>query len=134
MSPTAYGVWAIAIGGAVYLLTKYMEERRLSRHLSIRDREAMRAGFTKQLESVQAANATLSAQLSDVRREYDEYRHQSQQESDGYRASIMRLESEINGLRRRIDFIGIWLAKQFGEIPSELVDHVSGIVELRAKS
>lgn len=106
-TPGAWGVWSGVLMFAAWMLKEWRETRKLS----LADRQARRDGYAKQVENLQAENRLLHTDQSNLRREYDDYRHLCQSETDALRQNIMRLEGELAGLRRRVDTQGIDMAR-----------------------
>lgn len=106
-TPGAYGIWT----GVLMFAAWFLKEWRETRKLSADDRLARREGYAKQVESLQKENRALGADLAKLRKEYDDYRHLCQSETDALRQNIIRLEGELSGYKRRVDMQGMEIAK-----------------------
>lgn len=115
--PQAYGIWTGVLMLAAWMLNQY----RLTRKLSIEDRQANREGFARQVEILQSENRALRTELRDMRvtlqerdREHDEYRKLCHAETDQLRNQITSLSDEITGANRKYDQLRQSIERKLG--------------------
>lgn len=117
-TPGSYGVWT----GVIMLAGWMAREWRETKKLSLEDREARRLGYSQQVAALQTENREQREEISRIRKdaderearqrkEYDDYRHLCQAETDALRNTIMRLEGELTGVKRMVAAQGIEAAK-----------------------
>lgn len=108
--PQAYGIWTGVLMFAAYIFKGWLETRKLS----AADKQANREGFARQVEILISENRNLSGDLTNLRREYDDYRKLCHDETDQLRQQIVHLEDEAAGMRRKFDQLQTSLARQLG--------------------
>lgn len=106
-TPGAYGIWA----GVLMFAAWWLREWRETRKLSLEDRVARREGYAKELEGARTEIRNLGGDLRTLRSEYDNYRVLCHAETDQLRKMAMIAETEIEGLKRKLDDYAIRLMK-----------------------
>lgn len=105
-TPGAYGVWT----GVLMLAAWFAKEWRETRKLSAEDRQARREGYAAQLENLQQENRSLYEDQRKLRKEYDDYRHFCQMETDSLREMLIAVQGELAGYKRRVDTLSLVVA------------------------
>lgn len=105
-TPGAYGVWT----GVLMLAAWFAKEWRETRKLSAEDRQARREGYAAQLENLQQENRSLYEDQRKLRKEYDDYRHFCQMETDNLREMLIAVQGELAGYKRRVDTLSLVVA------------------------
>lgn len=118
-TPGAWGIWTGVALFMYYMGKQYIEERKLS----AADRAARREGYEKQIQMLTAENRAVMEMQGKLREEYDKYREICHKETDELREQSIRLENTVQGLRRRIDTIGLVIARSI-DIDPEVVKRV----------
>lgn len=106
ITPGGVGIWT----GVLMLAGWFAREWRETRKLSAEDRQARREGYAKQVEMLAAENRKLLEDQSKLRREYDDYRHICQLETDNLREMLIGVQGELAGYKRRVDTLSLAVA------------------------
>lgn len=97
-TPGAYGIWS----GVMMFAAWWAREWRETRKLSADDRMARREGYAKQVEMLMGENRSLHSDLATLRSEYDRYRDLCHRENDQLRTMVIKLENDLEAVRRNI--------------------------------
>jgi hypothetical protein len=107
LTPGSVGIWVGVLMFGAWMLKEWRETRKLS----AADRLARREGYQKQVELLTAENRSLGGDLRDLRKEYNEYRQLCHAETDQLRGQIIRLESDLAGIKRQRDSFSIYMVR-----------------------
>ena len=110
-TPGGVGIWVLVMLAATYLFREWREYRKLS----IEDRNARREGYAKQIEDLMRENREQREDMRKLREEYDVHRRICQQETDQLREMIVKLEDEVQGLKRRVATDAIEILRMKGK-------------------
>lgn len=110
-TPGGVGIWLVVIMVAGWMLKEWREYRKLS----IEDRNARREGYAHQVEALMKENREQREDMRKLREEYDHHRKICQAETDQLREMIVNLESELQGLKRRVATDAIEILRLKGE-------------------
>lgn len=105
-TPGSYGIWTGVFMFAAWLAREWRETRKLSAD----DRLARREGYAKQVEMLAAENRRLLEDQAKLRKEYDDYRHLCQMETDSLRDMLIAVQGELAGYKRRVDTLSLVVA------------------------
>lgn len=111
-TPQAYGIWTGVLMLAGYMFKGWLETRKLS----VEDRQARREGYEQQVQNLRGENRLLQRDLTELRREYDDYRNLCNVETDQLRGQVRVLQDEVTGLKRRLDSQAVALGRQIESI------------------
>lgn len=121
---TASG-WTLVMLAVLYYLRERREDAKVDvelKKLSSDDREALRAGFSKQVADLTAENRAQREEMQAIRVAADEARRLCQRENDQLRDEVMGLETKVAGLMRILADVAIRAAR--GEIDQDLASYI----------
>jgi hypothetical protein len=107
-TPGAAGIWIGVLMFGGWLVSQWIETRRLS----LEDRLARREGYEKQVADLAKENRALRDELSLFRREHEDYRKLCHDETDSLRRQVVTLQNEITGLMRQSSAHAVAVARE----------------------